>query len=68
MYSEYEGRRGIHGVLLWCYRAPDVTTDAADPHTIPKSGQRKRSNMHRREDNPPTKCAKKLKQIEEICR
>ena len=19
MYSEYEGRRGIHGVLLWCY-------------------------------------------------
>lgn len=68
MYSEYEGRRGIHGVLLWCYRAPDITFDAADSHTrtIPKSGQQKRSNLHTREDNPPTKCAKKTKQIEEI--
>ena len=25
---EYEGRRGINGVLLWCFGAPDDTTDS----------------------------------------
>lgn len=65
MYNEYEGRRGIHGVLLWC-RAPPCTSDATDSQTVSKSGQRKRSNVHAREDNPPTKCGKKMKQIEEI--
>ena len=66
MYKEYEGRRGVHGVLLWCYRAPEGTTDAADSQTITKSSQRKRSCSRAKEDNPPTKCAKKMMQIEEI--
>ena len=63
MYKEYEGRRGVHGVLLWCCRASGGTTDAEDSQTITKSSQRKRSNPCAK---PPTKCAKNMKQIEEI--
>ena len=61
MYSEYEGRR-IHEVLLWCYQAPD------DSQTIPKSGQWKHSNMHRKEDNPQIEeTIDKLKEMHSGC-
>ena len=67
MYNEYEGRRGIHGVLLWCRApGPGITIDAADSQPVPKYGQRKRSNVPARDDTPPTKCGKKMKQIEDI--
>lgn len=68
MYKEYEGRRGVNGVLLWTYGPPDDENDTTTCNfeTTIKSGQRKRSNSHAKEDYPTTKCAKKMKQIEEI--
>ena len=65
LYNEYEGRRGVHGVLQWCYRAPEGMNDAEDSQTITKSSQQKRSCSRVKEDNPPTKCAK-MQQVEEI--
>ena len=58
MYKEYEGRRGVHGVLLWCCQASGGTTDAEDSQTVTKSGQRKCSNLCAK---PPTKRAKNMK-------
>ena len=64
MYNEYEGRRGINGVLLWCYGPMDDNSD--DMESQPKSASRKRSNSHSKDDKPPSKCAKRMQRIEEI--
>ena len=64
MYDEYEGRRGINGVLLWCYGAMDDNSNAIDSQS--KSASQKRSNSHTKEDKPPSKCAKRMQHIEEI--
>ena len=64
MYDEYQGRRGVNGLLLWCYRAVDDSSDTQESQSI--SAPRKRSSSNTKEENPPSKCAKKMQQIEEI--
>ena len=50
MYGEYKGRRGVNGVLLWCYAASDEAVAPRAP--------RKRSKSPG-DDAPPSKCGKR---------
>lgn len=59
MYEEYEGRRGVNGVLLWCYAADDETV-------APRIPRKRSKSPDKNDDAPPSKCGKNLKQIEEI--
>ena len=59
MYEEYEGRRGVNGVLLWFYAADDETV-------APRIPRKRSKSPDKNDDAPPSKCGKNLKQIEEI--
>ena len=64
MYLEYEGKRGVNGVLLWCY---GVSAGDSPGTRQSVSTARKRSKSPTKDENPPlSKCGKKLKEIEEI--
>lgn len=63
MYLEYEGKRGVNGILLWCYGISIGNSGTRQP----VSAARKRSISPTKDENLPlTKCGKKLKEIEEI--